>query len=550
MLKCCDYDIGVRLLGGVGLIKVAIVDDEYLIRERVKKCIDWNQLGFEIVGEASNGQEALLLLQNQSPQIVITDISMPHADGIVLSEHIQRSFPRVKVIILTGYSRFDYARGALNAGVSHYLLKPVIPEELIQVLETLRLQIDREKQAERFTEMLKKEANRDLEKKKTKLYKQLISGGHITREIKKSAALVFKDFIFSDLLTIFIEFNGKPNAWIQSEDLDLWSFAISNIFGEVFEKTLHSFCSDGHESRVILLVGADDGDFAAVCEKMCRRAREYVQKYLQIHLTISISNVHKGPVGISKSYEEALSAMRNKLILGSGRIIRYDTLKTGAGRVGVDGNIRSSLLIGMRLCDTKSIHEEIEGVFDAVLKNPITYDDFQLILSEILLAIVNFTHEKGLDLPAVTGRPLTVAYLTNGNMDMGDIKAYLFEAINSVIRHYERDYLLGYSSLITKTKKFIEANYSNKQVSLEIIASNMGISSSYLSSLFKKESGHSIVEYLTHCRMTVAKKLLDEGGKTLAEVADMVGFNDPYYFSKCFKKSFGQSPSHYVKDNK
>ena len=127
------------------MMKVIITDDEIQIRKGLRMKVDWEEEGFQIAGEASNGKEALELLRNMEIDLVITDMRMPIMDGIELAKQCQQEFPTVKVIVLSGYSDFELVRGSMKEGVKDYLLKPVAPDELVEALQKVRKVIEEER---------------------------------------------------------------------------------------------------------------------------------------------------------------------------------------------------------------------------------------------------------------------------------------------------------------------------------------------------------------------------------------------------------------------
>src|SRR3954468_3316348 len=129
-------------IGVIGMLKVIITDDEIQIRKGLRMKVDWEAEGFDIAGEASNGKEALELLRNLEIDLVITDMRMPIMDGLELAKRCQQEFPKVKVIVLSGYSDFELVRGSMKEGVKDYLLKPVAPDELVEALQKIRKEIE------------------------------------------------------------------------------------------------------------------------------------------------------------------------------------------------------------------------------------------------------------------------------------------------------------------------------------------------------------------------------------------------------------------------
>ena len=133
------------------MLKTFLVEDEVVIREMIKKMIPWEQYGFELAGEASDGEMALPLILKSKPDLLITDIKMPFMDGLSLSRIVREEFPKTKILIISGYDDFEYAREAISIGVDQYILKPVTRMSLRKVLQELKEKIEAEQEQEDFT---------------------------------------------------------------------------------------------------------------------------------------------------------------------------------------------------------------------------------------------------------------------------------------------------------------------------------------------------------------------------------------------------------------
>jgi two-component system response regulator YesN len=170
-----------------------------------------------------------------------------------------------------------------------------------------------------------------------------------------------------------------------------------------------------------------------------------------------------------------------------------------------------------------------------------------MVLSELILTVTNFAKENEINMSELTDEEINVSELINSKETLAEVEDYFKSILNNIIKVYSNRRYMGHTRAVDKVKAYIDMNYSNSDLSLENIASNMSINASHLSNIFKKESGLSITEYLNECRMKYAKELIDKGNMKLFEIAELVGFNDPYYFSKCFKKTYGVPASKYFK---
>lgn len=167
-----------------GILKVIIVDDEYLIRNLIKMKIDWEEVGMEVVGEAANAEQALELVDNLNPDIIFTDICMPSMDGIEFSKLVIERYSHIKIIIVTGYDDFEYARSSVRLGISDFILKPINSDELMQSLSKLRSIINSERNHEKEYNQLKKHVEESLPVLREKFLNQRVE--NITGLMEKS----------------------------------------------------------------------------------------------------------------------------------------------------------------------------------------------------------------------------------------------------------------------------------------------------------------------------------------------------------------------------
>lgn len=530
------------------MLRMLIVDDEYLVLERLKLCVDWAELGIEIVGEASDGQEAITLFEQTDPHIVITDISMPYMNGLDFCKLARERRSRSRFVLLTGYSDFEYARAALHIGVSGYLLKPINRSALTDLILSLKAQIESEERALRYMEELSRNARAGDKALREQLFRTLAYGADKipASKLVETFARAYPALLDESLAVALFELRFSANHGFSPENKELAQFAVGNIAKEVFASLYHLETINDTSNRVALLLNTRREDFDR-CVALCGRVRELVRDHLDLLMTVGVSEAHEeGFSAIPRAYLEAAEALDNKLVLGVGRVIRYDRLKRAPMPENA-ANLRNDLLIHFRLGSLSTIRKKVHELFEEVVRQESSAEALHLLLSELLLVLADFIKEKGVILPEADDNQLSLSALLDGQDELIQVEEAFCERAASLIRRYSQEQLLSYAGLVGRAKQYIDQNCNDKSISLDIIAEALEINSCHLSTVFKRESGYSVIEYLTQCRMRNAKRLLDAGMTRLADVADAVGYIDPYYFSKCFKRMFGLSPSHYLK---
>ena len=363
------------------MIKVFLVEDEAIIRRGIKKNVEWEKNGFEFVGEAGDGEYAYPQILKTEPDILITDIKMPFMDGLELSHLVKKILPNTKIIILSGYNEFEYAKEAITIGISEYLLKPVTAASLTAVLRKVKEEIREEKEKSRLLERY------------------------------------------------FVSYE-KYNAFLDKTD-----------YTGVDRKLIQDFLKLGSAGEEGMFI---DEYLAAVGENNYRSL--LLRQYMTIDIFFCVQEFLKG-----------LSVCADE--------------------------------IPPELGDIKYIPK--------------------IVVSE----------------------EQTVSYL----------KELFAFAIS------ERDRVSGnrYGSLIDTAKQYLAEHFESNDVSLNTVAAQVGVSSSYFSSIFKQETGQSFVEYLTKLRIDKACELLRCTTLRTSEIGERVGYNDPHYFSATFKKVTGVSPKDY-----
>lgn len=452
----------------------------------------------------------------------------------------------MKIIILTGYSSFEYAKTAIQAGVSDYLLKPINMDELLQVLLRLRDRIEsdtRQKHLNAHTHMSMLESDSIL---KRNFLQSCLEGAVTERDQEKW--LTYCPKLLRDLLFVVVFSIDKVGA----EDSPLWKrFAAANISGEVFSENgfLHFESTYDEEDRVVLMVGMPE-DYSAeeglgLLSKVSSDAVQAIRKFLKFTVTAGIGPGVASFANLTTSYRESVRAIRHKTIYGGDRVIRWDELPNK--KIADDlSYIRENMMHELRLGDAAAVQEQLHKGFEPLKANRQPVEMLYSILYELMVTLNIFAAENKIDDDATISDPFNPMRLADKLETIEKIECWVSDEYSNVLARASSVKQSTPAKLVGKAKQYIDDHYANAEMDLAEIAGSVFVNPSYLSRIFKNELGYSVVEYLTRRRMAKAKELIEQGCKNLYFIAESVGYKDTHYFSKCFKKHYSVSPSKFI----
>lgn len=549
-----------------------IVDDEFYFREALKISIPWAEYGFEVCGEAKNGQEALEKLELLKPDIALVDINMPIMDGLELIKTMKEKDLGAKAIMLTGYGEFSYAKQAMQFGVKDYILKPINEEELIDSLLRLRKMIESEKNIVLEFEKLKAQVRESLPILKDKLLNNLIQGnealGTDTEQLKmRLEYLGIAPELASDCCQIcVIELDEGDDPRYSQEDVQLFMVSVSNIVQEILKPVfVHEVFNDNAQRICVVLSfgpknsislsdaiengsSIQDSDLDSRLESCFEQILALVKHYVGSTITVGLGNPKTSLQDLPISYKEALVALKNKVILGNGRLIHYSSISEIKLAAKVyTAEHRAQLLMDMRMANTTRGTKLISEIFQEARTRNINRQLLEVLCIEIISTCIEFCAETGHSFAEIFGRnELNILEKLGAMHTLEKIENWTKELIISEITYVEKNKLSRTSKLVDNIKHYIHQNYQEDSLSIDELATHMHINYGYLCYLFKKDMNQTINEYITEFRLKKAKELFDEGNALVSDVANKVGYADANYFGKCFKKCYGVSPSRYI----
>jgi two-component system response regulator YesN len=523
------------------MINVMIVDDRPLFREYLIKKFEWDKYGFNICGEAKNGVEALEKAKEIPPDVLLTDINMPLMDGLELSERLIEEYPDMGVVLITAHSEFEYAKKALEIGVCSYIVKPFEKEELILTLLKLKDNINKANEEN----IQKEDKERDLLEL---LLQQLIYREKIQKdeEFQRRFSKLGISFDSKSFIASVIEINKKEDIGGGNH---IWKRTIINMLQQMLQPDLNMFVISDYEGRIVILSETDKGDDEFSKDELSKLMK-LINKHLGFDMTIGIGRLYRGFDGIRKSYLEGVSAIRYSFEVGNNKIIYYSKIsKKSKEYIFYSAETNELILKYLRNGDIQGINRMLIQSYEGLIMEKAENEFTEMIYKGLLSVLFSYIYQSGREIDDILGDRNHVMQKTrekNLNRQL-EILIDFYEKTIDFSKKFEntRSY-----KLVKGSKKYIKENYFRHDLAIKDVSKSQYINETYLRSLFKKETGMTVNEYITNIRLDKTKEILKTTEYRLADIADMVGYNDSSYLSKIFKKNIGISPSKYRYNHK
>ncbi|MDR2900359.1 MAG: response regulator [Treponema sp.] len=522
------------------MYKIFIVEDEIVIREGIRNNIPWESTPYVFAGEAPDGEIALSMIGEVKPDILVADIKMPFMDGLTLARIVKKSFPWIKIIIMSGHDEFEFAREAISIGVEEYLLKPVSSSDMLKVFDRVAAKIDKEKENHLNIEQLKRQVKTNEDILKEKWLNELIDGKINTKDALESAREFNIDLIAPSYVTAVARITHQE----QHEDQLLEAKLLLNTSLQKYEQFI-SFPGKNDNINFIIkneTLGPDN----EIAFNFFNAIKDEIEKHTDCKIAAVVGPAAERLGEIPRSYRSAESLLRRNLSLGLHQILSSETSESDEGNIDESrflDLVGDPLTIRLRYAAKKDIESVIQGYAD-ILKD--TTEENSLIeyyiLGEIIVASSKIVEELG-------GNIKDIIPFTLNRFEINDIlssREIFYKKIKTLLDAVIdfRDSRQGgkYNTMILKAKDYIDRHYMDEGISLHTVASHVNFSQNHFSTIFSQETGGNFIEYLTKVRIEKAKELLINSNLKSADIAYEVGFSDPHYFSFIFKKNTGISP--------
>lgn len=507
--------------------------------EYLKGFIHWEEYGFEICAQASNGKEAYEKIEECYPDIILTDITMPYMDGLELAEKVMKDYPDISVILITGNNEFEYARKALKIGVCDYIVKPFEKEELILSLLKLQDNINKALESSNIQQ------NDSHKRKETILQKGILGNKDEESKWKNELKEVGVDFVSDYYLIGCVQLQMKQESDIENF-LNWESVMISMLKDTIRVNGIYELFRDFQNNIVFII------NFENEQEQMRYRAYELldfpkiIDRRLGMECLICFGDYCKSIGDLGKEYYKIQETLKNsngeKIIKLFEENKKYETIDEYSYRPQFLTELNEALANKEPEKFKQLWNKEWEIAFSSA-DEASKLQLFATLLALLLTDIVN----SGRSIESVYGeefRPHNELYMI---LDLEErvkklllyYECWLNKAVQKTVSH---------SRIIAeKARAYIQVHYMDGDLNISDISQELYINQTYLRKMFKEEMGMTLLEFITKYRMHMAKQLLLNTEHNLSEIAELVGYNDVSYFSKCFKKYYQVSPKQMTK---
>lgn len=511
-----------------------LVDDEPLEREGLNLMLSKNRSGFEVIAEAQNGKQAVDLALEKKPDLIFMDIKMPQLDGLQAIEKILEVHPTSKCVMVSAFDTFDYARQAMKFGIKEYLLKPSKVSEVLDAFDRMVEEIEEEK----------KQGSELLE---------------MNKRLERVSSFIEMEFIVSLLLDHVHEFDQKDwNKWLDLEQKQgfvvVFSFDSDQLqpdrderskWYRVLKQTLQEQGNPvlvgpltAYQVPTLVLVSQEEKADLDMRQAFSRSIIHQVQNQLEACRVIAgIGTVVSDAQYFTLSYEEAIFALEQVFYHKSASYMAYTEQLREKRKELIPFEVEKELVNSVKKGDMQKGLQLFDSYFQHIYQvSDSKVEIIKKAMDNFFIVLTRSMKEFGFDQDV----QISFEQLETTTQLKERAKAHL----TLIIERLGEWRTNGVESLLFQAKEYINHNYS-KAVMLEEVADKIGLSSYYLSKLFKERFQVTFIEYLTNTRIEKAKDLLLDGKTPLKEIALTIGYKDPNYFSRVFKKETGLSPREY-----
>lgn len=529
--------------------RIMLVDDEEEVRKAIIQKIDWQRLGFVVAGDAENGEEALEKMEQLEPDVVMTDIRMPYMDGLSLTERINQKYPSVKVLIFSGYDDFEYAQQAIKLDVTEYILKPVNVEELTEILTQVHNRLDEEIEQKRNVSLLREHYRKHLPIIREIFLNDMVSGSLddtvITSRLREyEVDILAANKWLAAVIDVSETENGEKGLTFHQEK-ELIPISVRQM---VAEKLGHHyrFTIFNARSNLVLIMAVDKANSQTglidLLGDICRECK----RILAVTVTIGVGHSCVCLSQIGSSYQSAVDALGYKEIVGAGSAIYINDVEpVGRGKLLLDSKEEAALITAIKFGPREKIEEAVYAIVMKMGDAKVHIRQYQVYLLSVINCLTRLAQQYDLELKELFDLGHNYARLVDTLHKPEDLSAWMIQTglrMNEMMNQ-ERDHAA--KQVIVEAKKYIEANYSNPDLSVEMLCRHLHLSPAYFSTIFKKETGQAYIAYLTEVRLQKAVELLTETDDKTYVIAAKVGYQEQNYFSYVFKKRFGVSPTRF-----
>lgn len=506
------------------LYSVLIVDDESILRNGLKHICDWEKEGFQIIGEAANGKDALEIIKIKEPDIVITDLIMPEIDGVTLTKIIKKDYPNTRVLILSNVSEFEYVKETFKYGAQEYLLKTEASEEnIIPILRNIAKEIE------------EGTVNKNHISEEQIIENDLVNL-ILNKDIKKEELdRIKKYFHLNNFYLIMSDIYEKDEDHYQIDEI---KHKIKTKCNEILSSNIHIVIFI--KNQMLIIVNYDKYKHIKVIKEIENLADNIIEEFYVSPLILSkdIDDI----LNINLAYEESIK-IKNKAIYFNKRLISKEDINETKLHIKFDYESFNSY-IG-KLNFSKCI--DLLSKYFIEIKENVYMDEYDLkkFSQNLIYNALNTLESIDIELINISRKKIILFKKIDIAKSFDEIRNIVIEAFKDIENLTQNKVDSRNDSFIVKAvKEYVDKNYK-EEISVASISQDLNINYNYLSYCFKNETNENLSSYINKLRVEKAKTYLEDFKIPIADISEIVGFSEHNYFSKIFKKYTSFTPSEY-----
>ena len=524
------------------MYSVLLVDDEEDVIRTMLKKVDWEGMGFRVMGYAHNGIEALDLAEAEAPDVVLTDIKMPYMDGLELAHNLKIMYPTVRILIFSGFDEFEFAKKAIQLEVEEYILKPVDADELRRIFTRIRESLDREMDEKRNVQKLRDYYMESLPLLRENFYSSLVEGNVAEDSIPR----FLRDYqieMNSPMYTVVVVHTSTTQL-PEGISAVLLTESVRRLARERLAQKWNAEMFP-HEGNIVMLAPCrtqeDVMRITDEAEAFCRLAGHVSQAVVTIGIGKACAEISQIP----ESYQGAREAVSYRSIYGSGRAINISEIEPGEERSSDNTQKKlHALFKAVKMNTPETVRKEADAYVDELTSKGVSLSMHRFMVMELVSSLYRFAISNRIEPEPIFGEDESL-FRSVTNMDSRQLREWLYKVSLAMWEQLRMSRESGVQTFVAKAIDYVRDNYGDQELTIDKICGILGVSAAYFSTTFKKETGKTFIAYLTDYRMEQAVQRLIEGDDKTYVIAAQVGYADPAYFSYVFKKRFGVSPSRY-----
>lgn len=521
------------------MYKVLITDDESMVREGLKKIIPWEEYGLEIIGEAKNGKEALEMIIEKRPHVLITDIKMPFMDGIELIREIKNRKLNVRIIVLSGYDEFDFVKNAMRYGAENYLLKPVSTEEMALAVNELADDLDKSLESE----VMQREG---LMFFRNSILNRLLKNEIGIREFKEKDEILKLGLSDTEMrIAVLDPYLDQNDPSEEESPADALLFAIQNICGEIIDARDHCIIFRDAQDHIVFIFKGLRHDCGSL-QGLLQSCIQNINQYLSLNVVVSLGDMVSALRNVHLSYENALRGLDYRIVCGINRVIVFEETERKLKKCESEIHIQFDLIKNqISAADKEGLIAYIELLFLEIGNkiDELSPEFLRNFSGRIIISIFNelrvnrYAADRALEL-----YDYTIIDRINGADELRMLKELVISVACKAIGLISDRKEKKYSRLVNQIVEYVDENYMDQNISLKTLEDKMKISAVHIGRTFKADTGEHFTHYLNKVRVEKAREMLLETDAKIKEIPEKVGFNNVAYFYNIFKKYTGLNP--------